>query len=54
MVGKNPPSYAKIGIAFRNAILFIKEKGLVTEFNQFCSERRRLQKQKSREKLHDN
>ncbi|AER70167.1 hypothetical protein F416_gp035 [Salmonella typhimurium phage PhiSH19] len=54
VVGKNPPSYAKIGIAFRNAILFIKEKGLVTEFNQFCSERRRLQRQKSKEKLHDN
>ncbi|AVZ44973.1 hypothetical protein [Escherichia phage EP75] len=37
-------------------MLFIKEKGLVAEFNQFCSERRRLQKQKqkSREKRHDN
>ncbi|AJQ20943.1 hypothetical protein DET7_124 [Salmonella phage Det7] len=54
MVGKNPPSYAKIGIAFRNAILFIKEKGLLSEYYQFCSERRRLQKQKSREKRHDN
>lgn len=54
MVGKNPPSYVKIGIAFRNAMLFIKEKGLMSEFNQFCSERHRLQKQKSKEKRHDN
>ncbi|QZB89959.1 hypothetical protein selz232L_127 [Salmonella phage SenALZ1] len=54
VVGKNPPSYAKIGIAFRNAILFIKEKGLLSEYYQFCSERRRLERQKRKEKLHDN
>lgn len=50
MAGKNPPSYARLGIAFGNAMIFIKEKGLLAEFNQFCKERRRLQNIKRREK----
>lgn len=47
---KGLPPTARLGLAFRLAQGFIREKGLVKEFNDYCNEQRKLRNEKRRGK----